>query len=311
MYTVKFCLDLRQFLEFTDRLHAVIVTVCVLNALIAAPATIGNAAVLVAIKRFPSLHRPSYILIAALALTDLGVGFLVQPLHILFKVAEMRNMDMFCQVGASYKVVAITFSGASFLTILAISLDRLLAVLLGVRYRTIVTVKRVYLALLVMLLLSLGLGFIHIINMKAYYAAAGLVCLLSLIWTTFNYIKIAHILHKQQVRINHQDRPVKFPQTRSGFNLGRYKRSVSSMTFVCVFFLLCYIPYLFVMIVKLFTGTGPVIQGATYITDTIVFMNSAINPALYYWRMPEIRRAVRKLCKKEESSVITTTGFGP
>ena len=45
-----------------------------------------------------------------------------------------------------------------------------------------------------------------------------------------------------------------------------------------------------------------------YFADTILFMNSAINPFLYIWRNREIRRAVLKilrkiLCRTDEESL--------
>lgn len=306
MYSKTFCEDLQQFLPFTHQLYTVIIAVCVFNVLIAVFAVASNVTVVVAIRKSTSLHRPSYILIATLALTDFGVGFAVSPLHICFKVTELKSMDIFCSVGAAYKVTAIFFSGMSFFTVTAISVDRLLAVILGTRYRTVVTIKRIYLILPLLWICSLGFGLIHIINMKAYYATAGLLGFLSLVLTTSNYVKIGCILRKKQNTINCQGGPANHRQVAFHFNLGRYRRSVYSMIYVCVAFLLCYIPYLCVMVVKLFTGPGPVIQGATYITDTIVFMNSALSPALYYWRMPEIRRAVGRLWAHEQSTVVET-----
>ena len=35
-----------------------------------------------------------------------------------------------------------------------------------------------------------------------------------------------------------------------------------------------------------------------YFTDTIMFMNSAINPFLYFWRNREVREAVLKIVRK-------------
>ncbi|CAH3192787.1 unnamed protein product [Porites evermanni] len=37
-----------------------------------------------------------------------------------------------------------------------------------------------------------------------------------------------------------------------------------------------------------------------YFTDTITFMNSAINPFLYFWRNREIREAVSKIVRKRK-----------
>lgn len=304
MYSEKFCKDLQQFLQFTERLYMVIVVVCVCNALIAVFAIVSNAVVVIAIWKTASLHRPSYLLIATLAVTDFGVGLAVSPLHILFKIAEIKNLDLLCLVGATYKVSAIFFSGISFFIVTALSVDRLLAVTLGIRYRIVVTVKRVSFILVILWMSSLGFGLIHIANMKVYYATGGLIIFVCLVFTTYNYLKIGCILRKKNSNRQCKRGPMKFELPSFRFNVGQYKRSVSSMKYVCVVFLMCYTPYLCVMVIKLFKGIGPAIQGATYITDSIIFMNSSLNPAIYYWRMPEIRRAVGKLCRPEKSTVV-------
>ncbi len=55
---------------------------CVLNAALMLIATIGNSLVLTAIFRTPALCSPSTTLLCILALSDLLVGFVAQPLYI-------------------------------------------------------------------------------------------------------------------------------------------------------------------------------------------------------------------------------------
>ena len=52
-------------------------------------------------------------------------------------------------------LAACTFCGVSLLTLTAISLDRLLALLLGLRYRQVVTVKKTYIAVLAFWIVSI------------------------------------------------------------------------------------------------------------------------------------------------------------
>ena len=51
-------------------------------------------------------------------------------------------------------LAAYTFCGVSLLTLTAISVDRLLALLLGLRYRQVVTVKKTYIAILAFWIVS-------------------------------------------------------------------------------------------------------------------------------------------------------------
>ena len=51
-------------------------------------------------------------------------------------------------------LAAYTFCGVSLLTLTAISVDRLLALLLGLRYRQVVTVKKTYIAIIAFWIVS-------------------------------------------------------------------------------------------------------------------------------------------------------------
>ena len=60
----------------------------VVNFVSAIAAIVGNSLVLVTIWRTPRLHSPSNVLLAGLAVSDLGVGLICQPFWI---TAQMTN----------------------------------------------------------------------------------------------------------------------------------------------------------------------------------------------------------------------------
>ena len=104
------------------------------NILTCITAVCGNTFIIASIRRVSSLHLPSKVLLVCLALTDLCVGVITQPLyvaHILFP--ECHSIGLYLLIG--YNTTGFLFSGVSMLTITAISVDRLLAVTLGLRYR--------------------------------------------------------------------------------------------------------------------------------------------------------------------------------
>ena len=89
---------------------------------------LGNTLILVALRRESSLHPPSKLLFHNLATTDLCVGLVAEPLNVAYWMSLV------------YDVLA----SVSILTLTAISVDRLLALLLGLRYKQVVTLKRTY-----------------------------------------------------------------------------------------------------------------------------------------------------------------------
>ncbi len=105
---------------------------------------VENALILVSIARTPSLILPSNILLLNLALTDLCVGVIVQPLYIAWRFVQCTNktginLGILSNVHAYFGNVlcAVSISNVTLLTI-----DRYLAVHLHLRYKELVTVKR-------------------------------------------------------------------------------------------------------------------------------------------------------------------------
>ena len=110
--------------------------------LLAITATIGNSLILVALQKDTSLHPPSKILLRSLAITDLCVGVISLPLAVTLLLSSVNESWSICRI-AKYSVYVVTTisSGVSLATLSAIGVDRLLALLLKLRYRQVVTVK--------------------------------------------------------------------------------------------------------------------------------------------------------------------------
>ncbi len=70
--------------------ETVVIINCVLNAPLMLISIIGNTLVLAAILRTPSLRSPSFILLCSLTVSDVLVGFVVQPLYITYELTKKR-----------------------------------------------------------------------------------------------------------------------------------------------------------------------------------------------------------------------------
>ncbi|KAL9958756.1 hypothetical protein ACROYT_G035814, partial [Oculina patagonica] len=97
---------------------------------------IGNTLVLAAILRTPSLRSPSMIFLCSLAVSDLLVGLVVQPIYIATNLTRDSSLD------EAMKRMAIALCGVSLLTMTAISVDRFLALHYHMRYPNVMTTKR-------------------------------------------------------------------------------------------------------------------------------------------------------------------------
>ena len=67
------------------------ITTCVLNAFLSYTAVMLNCLTIYALTKFSSLPRPLKTLLLSLAVSDLGVGLIVQPSYIASLVMEMEQ----------------------------------------------------------------------------------------------------------------------------------------------------------------------------------------------------------------------------
>ena len=105
---------------------------------------------------------------------------------------------------ASQSLILILFS-VSLLAMSAISIDRLLSLLLGIRYRQIVTLKRAVLIVVAFWVMSLAGAssvFFGYFQISAWYG--HILIALCLVTSTFSYAKIYQTLHQHRIQIQHQ-----------------------------------------------------------------------------------------------------------
>ncbi|XP_066015324.1 uncharacterized protein [Pocillopora verrucosa] len=113
------------------------------NILLSITATLGNSLILVSLHKESSLHQPSKLLYRCLATTDLLVGLVTQPLYATYWMSLVHKHWSLCRYARdAVYISSYALCGVSLLTSTAISVDRLFAILLGLRYKEIVTLRR-------------------------------------------------------------------------------------------------------------------------------------------------------------------------
>ena len=109
----------------------------VLNGFLSVTASLGNVLFLVALHKVPSVHPPTKLLFRCLAVSDLGVGIILQPLYVCYFLKALKT---------TFKVdgaLSFVLCAVSVFTVTTVSVDRLLALKLGLRYKQVVTLKPV------------------------------------------------------------------------------------------------------------------------------------------------------------------------
>ena len=292
------CETLDAFVEpYDDNFRSLYVLDCVLNAVSAVPATVGNALIIAAVLRTRSLHTPQNTLLCCLASTDLLVGLIAQPGNIVFKLSEMQSdFSTYCTSGTVFYLFATCLAAVSFITITSVSIDRFLAIHLHLRYAALVTEKRVLLVIAVIWLVGLLLTGSWFWNINVCRQTEIVIILVCLILTSLCYVRIHHAIRRHACRIQEQ-----FQATANAgegqFFLARYRKSVQSMLCVYVALLLCFAPFLCLMVVIQVRGRSPALHVASNLSLTLLLMNSSLNPFLYCLKIREIRLAVMKIIR--------------
>ena len=114
-----------------------------LNIPLSFTAIAGNILIIIALQKPSSLHPPSKFLLGCLASADLCVGLITQPLYVIYlRSSEHYKRCYYLKV--IFMATSATFCLLSLITLTSISVDRFLALMLGLRYRQVVTLRRAW-----------------------------------------------------------------------------------------------------------------------------------------------------------------------
>lgn len=268
----------------------------ILNAICSFPATFGNVIILLVIWRTAALHSPSHTLLFGLALTDFLVGLVTQPLNVASSVIFLVEKEEGpIALTLAFDFISVVLTAASFMIATAISIDRYLVFYLHMRYQAIVTNKKVVTIIVLCWCLSCLFGVIWTQNTTAYYVIGIASFVISIVIISLMYFKIYRVVRRHQAHIKSQARVgIAAKEASSHLQFARFTKSAVNTFYVCFILFLCFFPY--ACAAGLIQITGPSLTNgiALQYTGTTAFINSSLNPLVYFWRIPEIRKAIKK-----------------
>ncbi|XP_078350956.1 melanocyte-stimulating hormone receptor-like [Oculina patagonica] len=262
-----------------------------LNIFLSVSTFLGNTLILVALRKESSLHPPSKLLFRCLATTDLCVGLIAQPVAVLQWTSVLNERLNICRfVIKAHFIIGYTLSSVSMLTLTAISLDRFLALLLGLRYRQVVTLRRTFVTTVSFWIVSTVASTMYFWSavITLWYGMIG--SILCLIISIFSYTKIFLKLSNQQTQV--QDHTQQPSQTIP-LSMARYRKAVSTVLWFQLTFVVCFLPNGIVQALTSASKVSPLLLLVRKYTVTLVYLNSSFNPILYCWRIKEVRKAVK------------------
>ena len=269
------------------------------NIVLSITASLGNILILIALRKVTSIHPPTKLLFQCLAITDLGVGLISQPLMATLMLMADNIGIKICKICLKLlSSLSIPFCGVSVFASTALSVDRLLALFLGLRYRHVVTLKRIRSVLACGCLALLLTVLVWNFRTKPVRIMITIFLTLCFIISLFCYTKIVLRLRQHQSSVRDNAQQGQANTGGSPLNLERYKRTVVSVALVQLALVICYLPFnIFNTLIHL-KGIHPNIYFLYHFTTTLLFLNSSLNPFLYCWRIKEIGQAVKATIKR-------------
>ena len=275
----------------TKGLYPILVANAVINALSSPASVVLNIITVQALRKTPSIPKTLKTLLLSLAVSDLGVGLLVQPMYVARLVMEIKQHSdniVYHGVDIALTVQANILSFASYIGIVALTVDRFLAIHLHLRYQELVTHKRVVAVVSSVWVSSGVIALLGQFSSRLILSAfQGTITTICFIITGIFYCKIyAAVRHH-----SNQIHALQAAQNEDMVNATRVQKSALATFYVYVVFLVCYLPISCAGIAKTIAETT-FVSHLWYFTFTLVFLNSSLNPLIYCWKMRHIRQTV-------------------
>ena len=285
--------------EFIGGVDGELIFISALNIFVSITAFLGNTLILVALHKETSLHPASKLLYRNLAITDLCVGIIAEPLNVTFFTSVLNERKNICYFAYSAGIFsAYTLCSVSLLTSAAISVDRLLALLLGLRYRQVVTLRRTCIIVFGFWILSIVCSSSIFWNPHILPWCQYIITALCLVTTIFAYTKISYTLRHNQIHVQNHVPQGQPSQAIPALNIARYRKAVYSALWVQGTLVVCYLPLSIVDALTPQRGISLSVYLAWHFAGTIVLSNSSLNPLLYCWKIREVRQAVKETLRQ-------------
>ena len=272
------------------------ILIAAVNIFLSVTATFGNVLILIALHKESSLLPPSKLIFRCLAITDLGVGLISLPIYATELLLEINNLRRLCNYFVMMaEITSIVFSGVSLMTVTAISVDRLQRLSLSVRYKHVVTLRRVGAILSGFWLVSAAVSVMQRFwRLTADSKVIPTIVILCLVTSGYCYTKIFLGLRRHQAQMRdhvHQGEP---SGGGTPLNVGRYRKTVYTALWIQITLVTCYLPQALMRPFEdlFYLSEVSLILGLRY-TASLVFLNSSLNPLLYCWKIKEVRQAVK------------------
>lgn len=307
--------------EKKAELHVILL--CSVVLILAAIIVAGNSLVIASVISNRRLQSKTSAFITSLAVCDLIIGLVLMPLIVVSNTlgpAVQNGLD-YCHVTIS---VAIMLMFNSVANLGAVTFDRFLAVVVPLRYKSIMT-KRVIVPIIAFVwIFSTVFGFIPFMGWRTVVKpkpGSGLFCQVPLnlapgyiitvcvvgflpsIFVLVAYLKILQTAYLHEVRIAAAINSVLRNQTELKLNMIKEMKAAKMVALVLGAFIISWAPLYIIMIVDIAMKNA--VNSYIYAGGVIfATLNSALNPVIYASMNSEFRDTFRALIQCQNVNAI-------
>ena len=193
-----------------------------------------------------------------------------------------------------FRNIAFFFAMSSFLSVVAVSVDRFLAVHLHLRYQEVVTHKRIFAVAISIWLLSATVPLLTLLNLlDAQRLILSLFGIAGILLTTLIYIRIYFVVRRHKMQIQ----SLRVLQSEERANFSSLISSAVGVFYIYVFIIVCYVPFLISLEALGPNNSSTSIKIFFLFSLTLLYLNSSLNPVIYCWKMRHIRRTIMDLLR--------------
>ena len=257
----------------------------------------GNGIICLTFWKSSQLRSQSQLFLWCLAFADFLTGMIVQPFYGAYKIVYIAGyVSASCVLRVIIETVAWFSAALSCALVSSIIGERYLALHYHMRYHDVITTKRIilYIVFLVIVMAIASLLRFAMANIRPflYFSICGL--LLSLITLLTCSWKIYKQVRRHFLQIHDQN-----SKESKSIDMRRFKKSLINMAYIAILYIIAYMPFTCVLFLYLHKGFTVDVEVAYDITRTLAFVSSIWNPFLYFWKIQELREAVKKVLNRD------------
>lgn len=277
------------------------IILCVITPLI----IFSNAFVVYAVWKDPLKNlrsTPSNFILQSMAIANLLVGLILSPVNAYWLLAIAVSEKMAFSFHAIYSLLS-TFVGASFAHVMLLTFDRLCAVVAPLRYKAIVTRRRINLALALLWLYFICFGIAAFVFENSFFVISLVFLVHMFIFfnvTFYLYMAILYRLRENnkswQKRILHHS--IRVSQQIYTDKEMRFAKAMALAIVVSLFIITPFIVLTSLVYFCVPCYSYPqMLLVSTGLEITLSYLNSMAKPFVLCWRLPKYRQVWKRYVK--------------